>query len=215
MNTDDYMRKLLDLDPLSEAEKITGHDYKEDRNTMLIGLGIGQAHQAAKAEVLAARDDTTFSMSWFDTMRIFSDLGFRIVHQHSFAGGREEKFVVLWHSDGILAKAESYGAERNAADIYFNLRVNEDVNPWCIRGSGGLHDGVWVGHMDVREAMRFTLTELRSIGQFVTPWIVRPFLWLLDYSQPKVPGYDYKAITEQVIATLPEDVRTSITPAVS
>jgi hypothetical protein len=42
-------------------------------------------------------------------LRIFSELGFDIAHQHEFAGtGGTERFVVLWRRDGVLAKAESY-----------------------------------------------------------------------------------------------------------
>ena len=49
-------------------------------------------------------------------------------------------------------------------------------------------------------------------GDFLVPWVQRPFLWLLDYSQTKVPGYDYKAISEAVIATFPAHVHAAITP---
>jgi hypothetical protein len=35
-------------------------------------------------------------------------------------------------------------------------------------------------------------------------------MWLLHYMDTKVKGYDYKAITADRIAMLPEDVRTAI-----
>lgn len=219
----DDLQRLLAIDPLAEAEKITGHSYKDDESTMRLGFGLGQIHGDAKREALIARDDTHFMSDWFDTMRIFSDLGFSIVHQHTFDGGyeghREERFVVLWRPDGVLAKAESYGAGRNTADIYYNWRPNEGVDHWGLTSSGGYHresydagDTVWIGHHDVREAVRHTLAALEENGSFVTPWIQRPFLWLLDYCRSKVPNCDYAAINESVIALLPEHVHTAITP---
>ena len=42
---------------------------------------------------------------------------------------------------------------------------------------------VWIGDNDVREGLAFRLEQMRSGGQFVTPWIERPFLWLLNYTE--------------------------------
>ena len=60
----------------------------------------------------------------------------------------------------------------------------------------------------------FNLGRLAKHGTFVSPWVERPFLWLLNYMDTKTEGYDYKAINEARIAKLPEHVRTCITPSV-
>lgn len=218
----DNLQRLLDTDPLAEAEKITGKSYKEDDETMRLGFGMHALNAAAKERALRAADDTPFTDSWFNTMRVFSELGFSIVHQHKFDGNHPgETFVVLWRPDGVLAKAESYGLNRNTADIFYNWRPAEDIEPWGIASSGSFHresydlgDKVWVGQHDVREGLRHKLARLEENGKFLVPWVGRPFLWLLDYSQPKADGYDYAAINETVIATLPEHVRNAITPEV-
>lgn len=222
----DYLDKLLGTDGLAEAEKITGKSYKEDEDTMRLGFGLHIANTEAKAQALRERGDTTFSFSWDDTVRIFRELGFSIVHGHRFDGGyaghEDERFVVLWRPDGVLATAESYGRDRNTANLYYNWRPTSEEalgNTYEFTSSGGFHtesydrgEKVWVGQHDVREAMRYKLSKLEAHGEFLPAWVERPFLWLLDYSQPKVAGYDYTSINEDVIASLPEHVRSAITP---
>lgn len=222
----DDLQRLLETDPLIEAEKITGREYKEDRGTSDLGMMLAGVHGEAKERALRAVDDTTFEMSWAGTMRIFFDLGFSTVHSHRFPGhGVTETFVVLWRPDGVLAKAETYnGVRRNTADVYYNWRpTTEEGQDHYLRltSSGGYHhesydrgDKIWIGSHDVREAMRHKLGRLEEHGEFLPIWVKRPFLWLLDYSQSKVPGYDHRAITESVVATLPEHVRNAIAPEV-
>lgn len=220
--TEDFQR-LLDTDALAEAEKITGRSYKEDPLTKALGFGMHIRLTETKREELALRDDTYYASPWTDTLRIYRDLGFEIVHSHRFPSSRQtvelDAFVVLWRLDGVLATAESYGDATNSSKIYYNWRPNEDLESrWGITSSGGFHresydagDEIWVGHHDVREAIRHKLARLESNGTFVVPWVARPFLWLLDYSQPKVEGFDYKKITGGVVATLPEHVLVAIT----
>lgn len=222
--TTDPFDAMLKMDPLAEAEKITGNSYKEDSATARLGFGMHLRHRQQVREELTLRGDTHYGSSWADTLRIFADLGFEVVHEHQFAGSyadRIETFIVLWREDGVLAKAETFGSTgRNTADVFYNWRPNDDVqSTWEYTSSGGLHgpsydrgEKLWIGNHDVREAMRHKLSRLESNGRFVTPWVERPFLWLLDYSQSKVKDYDYRVITEQVITTLPEHIRTAINP---
>jgi hypothetical protein len=52
----------------------------------------------------------------------------------------------------------------------------------------------------------FNLENLFANGEFVNPWPALPFMWLLHHGDTKIEGYDYKAITDERIALLPENV---------
>lgn len=216
--------QLLSFDALSTAEKLTGKSYKEDEATMRMGFAMHLLNGECKRNELALRDDTVHSNPWSHTLKVYADLGFETVYAKAFRGryGTEE-FEVLWRSDGLLAKVESFTlagrVSTNHSDLYYNWRPNPEVDRWEYTSSGHCHtpsydqgDHVWIGHHDVREAMRHKIAQLEAHGEFLTPWVERPFLWLLTYMDTKDPDYDHKAITASVIAELPEHVRKAITP---
>lgn len=215
----DEFQKILDFDALAQAERLTGQSYKEDKMTEVIGLHLHLQSVQRKKEELALRGDTYFSMKFKELLKIYGELGFVDVHSHSFTNtyGNTDDFVVLWHPEGILATAESYtfGVEDrepvvNNTKIYFNWKPNDQDAPWSFPMSGRIVAGVWVGNIDVREGLRHYLSRFRSEGSFVNPWLERDFMWLVDYSQAKVEGYDHKAITNGVLDTLPTEVKDSI-----
>ena len=69
-----------------------------------------------------------------------------------------------------------------------------------------------IGDSDIREGLKHKLATFTEHGEFVSPWVEQPFLWLVDYSQDDEPGYDYKVISQALIASLPAHVRAAITP---
>jgi len=78
-----------------------------------------------------------------------------------------------------------------------------------LRGASyGFDNEVWSGDKDIREGLRNFLDGIAD--GVVSPWKHVPFLWLLSHEDPKVEGYDYKAINEERIAMLPEHVRKDI-----
>ena len=203
--------QMLSFDPLAAAEGLTGKSYKDDRDTLALGMLMLTEHAAEEREELALRDDTFYGSAYADTLRIFAELGFKVVHNHTFSGssGGDEDFTILWRA-GVLAVAESYrGVSTNNAKIYYNWKFADISQSYSIQFSGHVNDGVVVGDVDVRVAARHILAKLEAGGEVLSTWIERPFLWLLDYSQG--PD-DYDAINEQVIATFPEEVIKSIGP---
>lgn len=210
--------EALAFDALLAAEKVTGHSYKEDRATSALGFAMHTLHVEKKRRLLSDSGDTHFSSTWDEQMGVFADLGFAVVLEDEFTGraydpepAPAERFVILWHPDGILGKCESYNwTGRNTAVIYYNVRPHDRNDFWHATSSGRFHDGVWVGDHDVREGLRFKLDRLRSVGEFVSPWIERPFLWLLTYAEPDEIGYDYRAITEGRLSRLPAHVREAV-----
>lgn len=206
---------LLRFDPLAEAEKITGHDYKTDEDSGLLGFGIAIKHNERKAKALAATDDSHYGITFAGMTELMGRLGFEVVLTRAFTGrdGVGEKHLVLWHPDGILGTVESYqGDMLNIAEVYYNVRPHEEYLPWSVTSSGQYRDGVWIGDHDAREGIRFNLAALREHGDFVNPWVFRGWVWLLNYTDTNGEYDDYKAINEAAIAQLPEHVRSAISP---
>lgn len=209
----DAIREALTFDPLAHAEKITGRSYKDDDATARLGFGLALQHNQAKRELLADAGDSYYAMSFADQLAMFDRMGFRQVLVDQFAGRDNitESFALLWHDDGLLATCESYrGEQRNAAKVYYNYRHWNGYPGWELTSSGGMRGDVWVGDHDAREGIRHNLDAMRAEGEFVSPWVVRPFLWLLTYADTDVDGYDYAAINADRISRLPADVRAAI-----
>lgn len=212
----DDLTKMLNFDPLSAAEDITGVDYKDDEGTLLLGMSMAMLHNRAKEIALCEANDTHFRQTFDEAVAIFADMGFAEVLRDTFAGqdDREDTYLVLWHPEGLLATCESYGEHLNTAKVLYNYAHANGALRWDLTSSGRFReDGVWVGDHDAREGIRHNLNALRAEGEFLSTWVERPFLWLLTYMDTKVEGYDYDAINEERVARLPEHVRQAITPA--
>ena len=203
---------LLRFDPLAAAEDLTGESYKDDEGTMALGLLMALDHNERKREALSATGDTHYNIGFDEALGILCSLGFSPVLTDTFDGTYDgERFVILWSEDGILAKAESYGANLNTAQILYNWRPVDGVRAWDFISSGHVTtDGVLVGYHDAREAVRRNVTRMRENGTFLTSWVERPWLWLLTYMDSKADDYDHTAITAERFARLPERVRSAI-----
>lgn len=229
-NHDKELDDLLNFDALAEAEKIRGTSYKEDNATSMLGLALQFDKVQSLRAALDARDDTKLSETVSNYLRIAQSEGFEIVLQLPFTGRwrggveRQETLYVLFNAkEGILLKFDTYNSKDvNGGKFYYNWRPNPGVETWRVTSSGGWHgtgeDSYWVGDHDCREALRHHLAKLRQNGAFLTPWRDMPFLWLLHYMDTKdaeggsllYNGYDYKAITAERIAMLPDFVQVAI-----
>ncbi|MGE0714804.1 MAG: hypothetical protein AB7P02_05125 [Alphaproteobacteria bacterium] len=209
--------ELLRFDPLHAAGEITGHSYKTDPDTEMLGLVLALNHNAAKQEALEASGDTTMSSDLARYLGIIAGVGFEQVLTDDFVGrwGDEERLLVFARRDGLLLKFDTFrGKSVNGGDVYFNWRRNDaSFRPEC---SGSMvADDVWAGSFDCREALVHKVRRLETHGSFLAPWVARPFLWLLHYSDPDAPSYDHAAITAARIERLPDWVRAFMTPAPS
>lgn len=220
----DQLDELLAFDPLDAAERITG---LEGDAAAGLGLLLAQAHGHTKREMLEGRDDTTFSNKVERYLRIASELGFEEVLRLPFTGRAwgdeappEETFHVLAHRDGMLLRFDTYQClDVNGSTLYYNWRPNQGVDAWRITSSGHWHGytnpdhtGTWVGDHDGREALRHKIQRLRDNGKLITPWVERPWMWLLHHMDTRPAGYDHDAINDKRIAMLPDWVREMITP---
>ena len=211
--SDELLERLLNYDPLGNAEHITGKSYKEDKYTEAIGVLDHFRATKERRETLAMLDDTTISNTVENYTRIITEEGFEHVLTIPFADidGTPESFQVWSHPDGMVLKFDTYRTKDiNSASLYFNARLNDSSYLYTLRCGGGVSrfdNSVIVANFDAREALRFHIRKLRAAGTLVNPWIERPFLWFLHYMDTKVKDYDHAAITAERIAMLPEHVR--------
>ncbi len=219
----DQVSTLLKNDPIAEAEKFTGcrvGDTLRDP-TAFLGLVLTQQKGQLMRGLMAMQDDIAFgATSWKDCKRIIASEGFQIVLSETFQGTsdetKNEEFIIAWHPDGILIRAESYGGHSmNSGTMHYNIQGDADAL-FRVRSSGGFthyregEPAIMEGSHDIREAFRHNLAKLRSAGQFMPVWHTCGFLWFLTYMDTKDKGYDHKAITASRIAKLPPHVQDAI-----
>ncbi len=208
----------LEFDALHVAGQLTGNSYKDDPETETIGLALHMRSVSRKRAALTASDDTDLSTALDRYIRIISEEGFREVLRIPFDGrgvgeGNKETFFVFWHDSGVLLNFDTFGGDRvNSGHLTCNWRGLSGRWPRSFTGHQK-EGGIFVGHIDCREALRFRLRELREGGEFLCPWVECPWLWLLHYADTEIDGYDYRAINQERLAMLPEDIRAAIPKA--
>lgn len=174
--SDRELDDLLRFDPLATAERVTGESYRDDPASTLLGLSLFSAHVDAKDAALTARGDTRSSMPFGEHLAVFASLGFAIVLDEPFEAGdgTPERFVVLWHPEGVLGSCESYGrlGSTNKSNMAYAWRPGDLDGDWWGRltSSGGIHHGVWYGDHDTREGLRHKFNALRAEGSFLSDW---------------------------------------------
>ena len=225
----DNLHDLLKVDPLAEAEKITGQSYKTDETTSALGMLMHMMHHDRVREAAEATGDTHYNSTFEQALTVFLDLGFEVVLKDTFegrSGGAQETYLVLWHDYGILGTLESFGGTgMNNAMIYYNVMSGAPLE-WDVTSSGRyavydaeLHAFVWAGYHDVRIGFRSKFSALKEAGTFLPRWVESPHLGLMTYRDwddvPKTDrGHtDYSAADDTRaarIARLPEHVRKMI-----
>lgn len=215
----ELIEHLLSIDVVTEAEKTTKHKYEEHNLTQrLAALNFIKKNQKLAKE-LKANQDTYRSMRYLDFINTTMFEGFKPIYNESFSAKDGNKIVtevllVLYHeAKGILLVAESFGGSMiNSADMYYNWVPNQTDKEW-IRGiSTGEFDTtkiVWAGKHDVKEALKYKLDLLQRKGFFISQWVKRPHVWLVNYVEANATK-DYEAINQKKMKTFPEAVRKAI-----
>ncbi|MFA7287256.1 MAG: hypothetical protein WC055_00090 [Melioribacteraceae bacterium] len=206
------IKSLLSFDPLSEAEKITGKSYKKDSFTSDLGFILHLDHNQNKRKVLSENKDTYCGQSLMEFLGVIENMGFIMLSCVDIQG-TEDKYRIFWR-DGILIFCDSYHDDTsiNGGTAYFNYKGPRSAMDRCSSGFAEEINGIEVyeGSRDIREGFRLCINEMEANGEFLSKWVKSPFLWLLNYMDSKVKGYDYKEINSERIKCLPEYVQEAI-----
>lgn len=220
--------KLLKFDALDTAEKIMGEDYKGGNGVMGLGFLLMQANSRKKEEILMAEGDTLFSNKLDRYLTIVKGIGFEVIYEEAFQtppwnegdAPRNETYFIMARHDGLLLSFDTYGGDSiNGGHLYYNWKPHDNVKPYRATSSGGwefpegvdrytadMSEATWVGSHDCREALVFNITRLEENGNFVTPWIRQPFLWLSHHGDQGQNDYDgnLKHLIDARIEQFPE-----------
>ena len=135
---------IIDLDPLSEAEKLTGTSYKGDNFTSFIGMMLQMDKGSKMEKLMDETDDTKLTNKESDYLRKVTNLGFESILVEPFQGRHvEERLHCLWHKDySILLVFDTYswdGSEPsvNSAKMYYNWSPNKEKYDYRVTSSGG------------------------------------------------------------------------------
>ncbi len=142
--------ELLHTDPFLEAEKLTGHSYKQDNLTGDLGILIHLSKGQCVDTLMKARKDTHFSQDMEEAIEIYRNAGFvkifeetnlKTPHHPEEEPWAEMCYAFYHFTDGILLWAETYrGKTVNTSDICFNWKPNAafgSPDQWYPPFSGG------------------------------------------------------------------------------
>lgn len=197
-----YVDRLLNFDPLAQAETLTGKSYKEDRETSAMGFLMLNENRVSKENALKQTNDLYRGMEFLDAVDIVLDLGFELVYANVLTEAKSERkvhFQVYWRK-GILLVLESYSTRVNKAIIYYNYQnADGDSHPrpegingssyWTRRTPGFqdvLPDDPWVmvGDKQVSEGLRHYVNLLDLSGGVLETWKYTPsILSLYSYAE--------------------------------
>jgi hypothetical protein len=212
-------------DPVAIAEAVLG-SASADSGLMALQL------QAKKSEalrvMLKSRNDTTFLTKTEEHRQILLANGFELVYQENFIDdqyvnspknpqpAREQQYFIYYRHPGLLLSFDTYGENVNGGRLYYNWKAHSETVriPHNVLESGGTSkEGIHVGYRDCREGLIMAIQRMEEYGSFLETWKEGQFLWLLNYMESKVEGYDHDYISLKKLRALPERVRKLFLPA--
>lgn len=130
--------KLKKFDALDFAERVTGESYKTDKQTEALGFMLHIQKGQEMRDILSKADDTQFSNTVTEYLRITGNFGFEVVYQEPFMTERgEENLYVLFHKElGIIIEFDTFSWEGKEANVNGgNMYYNWSPNSFDMRGS--------------------------------------------------------------------------------
>lgn len=219
MNNDELL-ELIHTDPLLIAEGLTGKSYKEDEDTKWAGFALHQQKAKIVEAALTARGDTTFRNDLARYQDIVENYGFELVRTIDFlTRDYAESQFTYWHREhGLVLVFDTYQTTQvNGGKVYYAWKPSTE-DRWQYTSSGCFEGNVWVGDHDCREALILNMENLRTHGDFVTPWPLtyrdeRPRVWFAHHGDTntsddwQIRSAEYDRIDQERFDSLPEDMR--------
>ena len=155
-------------------------------------------------------------------LKLIDGIGFKQALKVNFKGheNRDEALYIFWYKKyGILLRFDTYAGDINGGNFYYNWIPKDGETYYNYISSGGFRrfddEFIWIGDHDYRN-ININIKKLEENGKFVTPWVERPFLWLLHYkdkekcSNNTIDKDYYELINEARILRLPKDIQIAI-----
>lgn len=142
--------KLQSIDPLAEAEVLTGKSYKEDKSTESLGFTMHIMKNQALASLLDEIGDTKFSENELNYVDKLSKFGFEVVLKEPFQNTHYKNIIehlyILFNKElGVLIKFDTFGYEGsephnvNGGNIYYNWAANDFNRNGCTSSGNMIH----------------------------------------------------------------------------
>lgn len=192
------MKDFLDESYTYDARKSANELFKDDEQSGRVHLYLHMLNSSARKEELGLRHDTYFYSPFEDSLDIFYDLGFKAESVQRFD---DEVQILLLHPSGILASVESETIRKRRGDqvlkvlgpstLYYNWRPHNQEEEEFIQSISYIKywqysvNGVYVGSLNAREALRQKMALLENSGEFMAPWKQMPGLDLRNSQQEK------------------------------
>jgi hypothetical protein len=222
------VRRMLEFDPVDEAEKTTGKEYQKDDGTAYLGLALQIESHRAKENYLRKHGDSYFGIGHQEYLKIVSDAGFETLLEETFINTdmtAHDKYYVMWNNQhGILLAFDTYGKNLNGGHYYYNWEPANIKTYYNHTSSGGFakklfpEKYVWGGYHDCREAILFYIEDLKRNGTFVVPWVTDPMVHLVRYDEWRKleeMGRNSSDITLRRLTSFPEHVQSAIAASIA
>ena len=184
--------KLKTLDPLSVAEKITGKDYKVNKDTEALGIMLHFEKTAMMKEMLEEAGDTQISNTVTDYLRITTNFGFEVVYTEKFLRNDdvEETLYMLFHKEfGILICFDTFtwssSVNVNGGKMYYNWSPNDYLNRYRLTSSGSFFFEKKKSHL--------TLFENDLVTRYEIPEYPADPIW-----EPDMPWEEFRRIGGEI-----------------
>lgn len=210
------VEKRLNFDALATAEEITGENYKDDKGTAALGMLLHMESVAAKNALLSEMDDTSYSSSWPDFLRIIAEEGWEIKLVTTDDPDRSEfdtpdQQIIAYHAGmHALMVADSYWGQKkiNGGKFYFAREYDEYADR--VGGSGGGYEKIgdrllFCGYLSFTGGgLRHNTAKLCSAGKaFTENWPEDSFIWLYtSWEERESKKSDFKDRNEVAVSRL-------------
>lgn len=171
------------IDALSLAEKITRESYKDDKVTESLGCMLHLKKGEEMRSLLSKADDTQFSNTVEDYLRITGKFGFEVVYKEPFINDSnvEENLYVLFMKElGIIICFDTFSWENgkkanvNGGHMYYNWSPNSFNLRGELTSSGGFYFE--------KDAPHIGLFHSDLITEYVIPDYPADVKWTSDLS---------------------------------
>ena len=121
----DKLQSILSVDPLAEAEKLTGKSYKDSKATQSLGFAMGMSHNDAKRRMLEEAGDTAWGTTLGQYISIVAGIGFQEVYREEFESSsskQTECLYVFYRKPGQLLVFDTYRGcgVVNGGNVHYN-----------------------------------------------------------------------------------------------